>query len=501
MKLSTLDICIVALFFIIMIVIGFWSAFKNKDSRDYFIGGGKLPWWLSGISHHISGYSGAVFVAYAALAYTHGFSVYVWWAFTIGFSIIISANLFPAFWVRLRKKMQIQSPMEYLKIRYNLLTQQIMAWSGVLLKLFDVAAKWAAIAILLKVFTGISIEMGVLISGGISLIYITFGGYWAVIATELSQFIIQLVAGIVMFVVVVSHLGGMDSIWTMWDQLPRDHSKLFNDPYTFWFALAFLCIAFLSYNGGTWNLATKYISTKDEKQSSKAARVSGILYLIWPLILFFPMWAAPIILPDLQNPADSYGLLAIKLLPSGLLGLVVASLFAHTMAMTSSDVNTIAAVITRDILPAVNKRFGEKEKRNSLFVARTTTFVFVLVTILMALQYKQFGGVLGLIVMWFGALLGPVAIPMLLGLLPMFKKCNATAAILSIAGGLGAFIVTKSIVMSSMALELALPLIVSFVLYVGIGAMNGRKPVPKEVRNFMNMLFAKQNEQYSEINS
>src|SRR5699024_5980579 len=115
-------------------------------------------------------------------------SIYVWWAFTIGVGMIATASLFPAYWVRLRKKMHIQSPLEYLKVRYNLPTQQIMAWSGVILKLFDVAAKWAAIAVLLNVFTGMSILMGIIVSGGISVVYVTFGGYWAVIATELAQF-------------------------------------------------------------------------------------------------------------------------------------------------------------------------------------------------------------------------------------------------------------------------------------------------------------------------
>lgn len=491
MKLSVLDIYVIALFFLAMIIIGVWSAFKNKDSKDYFVGGGKLPWWLSGISHHISGYSGAVFVAYAGLAYTHGFSVYVWWAFTIGFSIIISARLFPTIWVRLRTQLHIQSPLEYLKVRYNLLTQQIMAWSGVLLKLFDVAAKWAAIAILLNVFTGMSIITGVLISGGISLIYITFGGYWAVIMTDFSQFIIQFIAGIVMFVVVISHLGGIDAVWTMWDKLPAGNSGLFNDPYTVGFALAFLFINFLSYNGGTWNLATKYISTKDERQSTKAARVSGVLYLIWPLILFFPMWAAPIILPNLQMPTESYGLLTLKLLPSGLVGLVVASLFAHTMAMTSSDVNTIAAVITRDILPVLSPKLGRETHKNSLLIARTTTFIFTLLTIIIALQYKHFGGVLGLIVMWFGALLGPIAVPMLLGLLPPFKRCNSAAAILSMAGGFAAFVLTKSVEMQSMALEVSLPLMVSLLVYLLMGLLSFRRSVPVRVREFIDPLFEK----------
>lgn len=493
MKLSTLDIYVIALFFLIMIAIGIWSAFRNKDSKDYFVGGGTLPWWVSGISHHISGYSGAVFVAYAGLAYTSGFSVYVWWAFTIGVGIIASANLFPVYWVRLRKKLHIQSPLEYLKVRYNLLTQQIMAWSGVILKLFDVAAKWAAIAILLNVFTGMSIALGVLISGGISIIYITFGGYWAVIATELSQFVIQLVAGIVMFVVVVLHLGGLDSIWTIWDKLPQGHGKAFNDPYTVWFALAYLFINFLSYNGGTWNLATKYISTKDEKQSSRAARLSGILYLIWPLILFFPMWAAPVILPNIPDPTESYGLLTLKLLPSGLIGLVVASLFAHTMAMTSSDVNTIAAVLTRDILPVMSPKFEKAAKNNSLFIARMSTFIFLILTIIIALQYEHFGGVLGLIVMWFGALVGPIAIPMLLGMIPLFKRCNSAAAIFSIAGGLVAFIVTKLIDMDSMALEVGLPLIISVIIYCLIGVVNRGRSSSRQVESFMNLLFDKQN--------
>gem|GEM_PF-6336741 len=49
-----------------------------------------------------------------------------------------------------------------------------MAWSGVILKLFDVGAIWAAIALLLNVFTGVSLPVGILISGGISLLYITF---------------------------------------------------------------------------------------------------------------------------------------------------------------------------------------------------------------------------------------------------------------------------------------------------------------------------------------
>lgn len=481
MELSTLDVIVIILFFILMLAIGLWSYFKNTDAEDYFVAGGNLPWWLSGISHHVSGYSGAVFVAYAGLAYTHGFSLYIWWAFTIGVTILASAKIFPVYWVRLRKRFQIQSPLEFLKNRYNLLTQQIIAWSSVILKLFDIGAKWAALAILLNVFTGVSLTWGIIISGGISLLYITFGGLWAVVMTDLAQFIVQIIASIVMFVAVLIRLGGWDSMFTMWDQLPEGNSQLFNDPYTVGFALAFLFINFLSYNGGQLNLATRYISSPDEQQATKAAKLSGILYLIWPLILFFPLWAAPLILPDIADPTESYAQITLMLLPAGLIGLVIASLFANTMSMTSSDINTIAAIITRDILPTINKKF--RDKKNSLITARISTFVFTVLTLIIAFQYERFGGVLGLIISWFGALVGPIAIPLLFGVLPRFKSCGPVAAIGSIAAGLLTFIVTKNVEIS-LALEVSLPVIVSAIVYVVIGLIQINK-VPEKVEKML----------------
>src|SRR3954470_11606568 len=481
MTLNTLDIVVIILFFLSMVATGILSYFKSKNSEDYFVAGGNIPWWLAGISHHVSGHSGAVFVAYAAVAYTHGFTMYMWWAFPVAIVVISTAKIFPVYWFRLRRELQIQSPLEYLKIRYNVLTQQIVAWAGVLLKVFDVGAKWAAIGILLHVVAGISMTTGILVSGVVTLVYVTFGGLWGVIVTDFIQFLVQVLGGIVMFVLVVNRLGGLGSIRGLWNQLPAEHSQLFNAPYTAGFMVVMFFIYCLSYNGGIWSLATRYISSPNEKEASKAARLSGILYLFWPLILFFPMWAAPVILPGLKNPAESYGWLMLKILPQGMIGLVVASLFAATMGMTSSDVNTIAAVITRDILPVVSDRF--RTNSNSLQTARITTFVFTLATIVVALNYERFGGVLGLIVNWFAALLGPTAMPLILGLLPMFKFCGPKAAISSIMAGLITFIITKDMMLSSLALEVGLPTIVSAIVFIDIGLTT--RTVPAKVSALM----------------
>lgn len=476
------------LFFGVMVVIGFWSFRRISDSGDFFVAGGKLPWWLSGISHHISGYSGAVFVAYAAVAYTHGFTIYIWWSFMIAIAVFVGAFIIAPRWSRLRSTTNIQSPTEYLKERYNLPTQQLMAWSGVLLKLFDVGAKWAAIAILLNVFTGTSLVVGILLAGGVSLIYITVGGLWADVWTDMAQFVVQIVAGFVMFFVVLDIMGGYSSIFTMWEQLPEDRGQLFNEPYTAGFALTFLVIYFFSYNGGTWNLATRYISSPSGSEARKAALLSGVLYLVWPLILFFPMWAAPVLLPDLEDPSQSYALLAQELLPPGLVGLVLGSLFANTMSMTSSDANTISAVITRDILPNLSARFKNLKQQQSLLLARGSTFVFTALTLVVAIYADTFGGVLGLIVAWFGALVGPISIPMILGLLPAFRHCDARAAIISILGGFIGFIVVNYGMDAPESIELLTPIGVSFILFALVGWLSRKNEVPEEVSTLLDKL-------------
>lgn len=466
--MQSLDYIIIVVFFLLLIGIGIYSYFKVSSSADFFTAGGKLPWWLSGISHHVSGYSGAVFVAYASIAYTHGFVMYVWWALTISIAMIGTIFFIAPRWARLRSKTGIQSPTEYLATRYNLPTQQLMAWSGVIVKLFDVGAKWAAVGILLHAFMGVPIVTGIILSGVVTLFYVTLGGLWADVLNDFVSFLIQVASGLVMFVIVIMRLGdGPAGVLTMWDRLPPKNSQLFNSPYTVWFAVAFLVINFFSYSGGTWNLATRFISSPSGKDAKKAAILSAVLYLIWPLILFYPMFAAPLFFPNLASPETSYSLMAMEFLPTGLLGLLVASLLSTTLSMTSSDANTISSVITRDILPVIFKKVKSYNKKQLLLLARVTTFGFIVLTILIAFNAQSFGGVIGLIITWFAALLGPISIPMILGLLPAFKHSGSTAAILSIVGGLATFLLMKFFPDLDVALTLASPLIVSLLLYIG----------------------------------
>lgn len=476
--MATADWVVIGIYALLMVSIGIWACSKVDNAGDFFAAGGKLPWWMSGISHHMSGYSGAVFVAHAGVAYTHGFSLYIWWALPIAVAIFAGAFCLAPRWPRLRLALGMVSPMEYLAIRYNVPTQQLMAWSGILLKLFDVGAKWASIAVILEVFADVPMVYGIVVSGCISLLYITLGGLWADALTDLAQFVVQLLAGLSLFVAVLMKLGGIGAIFSMWKQLPPEHHALFNAPYTAGFSAAYLLISTLSYNGGTWNLAQRYIAVRDGSDARRSAFLSAGLYLFWPLVLFLPMWAAPIFLPNLADPTQSYSLMVIKLLPPGFVGLVLASMFAHTMAMTSSDANTISAVLTRDVFPVVTRKARGLSEAHSLLLARVTTVVFTAMTLGVAIEADRFGGILGLIVLWFGALVGPTAVPMILGLLPIFRHSGSRAAISSWAGGVACFTFLRVFGTSGAAASISLPVLTSLLIYVAGGWLGRSKPIP-----------------------
>jgi SSS family solute:Na+ symporter len=183
-----------------------------------------------------------------------------------------------------------------------------------------------------------------------------------------------------------------------------------------------------------------------------------------------------VLLPNLSEPDQSYALLTQELLPAGLVGLVLAGLFSHTMAMTGSDANAISSVVTRDILPAIWKRGRSLDTRAELIIGRISVFTFIALSMVIALTADSFGGVLGLIILWFGGLVGPIAIPMLLGMLPAFKRCGPVAAIGSWAVGLAVFAFTRyGIDVSSLAedqataIQVGGPVVCSIIAFVVIG--------------------------------
>jgi Na+/proline symporter len=459
-------------YFLVMLLIGFWSYRRIGTVGDFFTGGGRMPWWLSGVSHHMSGYSAAVFVAYAAVAYSYGVTIYIWAFVPLALATAVGAFVFAPRWNRLRVTYQVVSPLEYLARRYNVPTQQALAWSGTLLKVFDVAAKWASAAILLHVFTGLALPVGILVTGLVTLVYCTVGGLWADALTDFGQFVIQGVAALTMLWVVIDRIGGPGQLGATLEKLPDGNTEPLVGPYTAGFLTAYVVIKLFEYNGGMWNLAQRYMATDSPPAARRSALLSAALHLIWPAIILFPSVLGPVIMPNLERPEQVYALMAQDLLPAGLVGLTVAGMFSHTMAMASSDANAISSVVVRDILPAVSRRARAFGPRDGLVAGRVCTVVFIGASMVVALQAEALGGPLGIIVALVAAVMGPISIPMLLGLLPAFRRCGARAALISWGCGLAGYLLVEYVIGSTnQTATVATPLLTSLVLFVGLGLL------------------------------
>jgi SSS family solute:Na+ symporter len=180
----------------------------------------------------------------------------------------------------------------------------------------------------------------------------------------------------------------------------------------------------------------------------------------------------------MADPSQSYAMMAKTLLPPGLIGLVLGGLFASTMAMTSSDANAISAVVVRDILPALRRDRAPMRDSAQLLAGRLCTFILLALSMAIAVYADHFGGVLGLLILWFAALLGPIAIPMLLGMLLPFRYCGSAAALTAWSGGILAFLLIRFGFVARIAnlprdmttaINVGGPVLVSMLLFVVVG--------------------------------
>jgi uncharacterized sodium:solute symporter family permease YidK len=145
--------------------------------------------------------------------------------------------------------------------------------------------------------------------------------------------------------------------------------------------------------------------------------------------------------------------------------------------MCSSDANAIAAVFTRDVAPVLSRQARAWSERSGLVAARVTTVVFLGLSMAVATQVNSptFKDIITVVIKWVAGLMGPIAIPMMLGLLRPLRRSGPTAALVSWAAGLLAFWLVNYPVNWEISggvplqYQVSVPLAVSLVLYVLIG--------------------------------
>lgn len=341
--LTTSDLVMIGGYLLLVLLVGVYYRRRMSSAEDYFAGGHRVPWWLAGVSHYMSSASALAFVSYSQIGYTYGFTaISLIWVAVPG--CLAGAVIFARQWRRAR----VVTPVQFMEQRFSPFVRQLLAWAGIPMKVAEDGLKLFATSTFLAVGLGISVTTAVIICGVITIVYTFLGGVWALMVTDYIQFLMKTIALLLLVPLAVHAAGGVHHAIA---SMPPGFLRATNGPYNWLYLCGWAVMLTITVNG-SWSLAQKYYSVKSERDASNAAYFSAFLHMIGGPVMILPAILARTFLPDLiaqHKTADVYVLLVLKLLPAGMVGIIVAAMLSATMATVSSDFSAIASVLTKDV--------------------------------------------------------------------------------------------------------------------------------------------------------
>ena len=424
--MNNLDFIVMGVFALLILSIGMaFARMGSKNGNSYFKAGGETPWWINGLSLFISYFSAGTFVVWGSIAYKYGLV-----ANGIQLTMVIGGLLVAIFVAAKWKKTGALTAAEYIGRRFNNKTQQFYTILIMLYSLLSTAAVLYPVGKMVNVATGLSVNTCILIIGGIIILYTAAGGLWAVLVTDVIQFVILTAAVFIVIPLAFHQVGGIHNFT---GKAPADFFKFFNSEYSFGFFLAFLAYQTI-YIGGNWAYVQRYTSVSNAKNSRKVAYLFAGLYLISPFIWMLPPMIYRVLNPGLTGlqPEGAYMMICSQVLPAGLIGLVLSGMISATASKANTTINLVAVVFANDVFKKLIKPAAtEQAVINS---ARVFTVFFGALTIGIAMMVPLVGGIVEVVLSTASIAGGSLFAPIVWSLYS--KKQNPASVITASVSGL-----------------------------------------------------------------
>jgi Na+/proline symporter len=405
MHLETLDWALIISFFVIFIVIGIVVAKRSgKDTKEFFLSGRNMPWWLLGISMVATTFSADTPNLVTDIVRQNGISGnWVWWAF------LITGMLTVFVYAKLWRRSKVLTDLEFYELRYSgkeaaFLRGFRAIYLGVFFNVMIMASVCLAAIKIGGVLFDLPAVQSVVIASAVTVLYSAFGGLRGVIFTDFLQFIIAMVGSVwaAYYIVSLPEIGGLTQLLAHENVVDKlSFLPDFNDSNSILILLIIpLAVQWWSVwypgaePGGGGYIAQRMLSAKDEKNAIGATLLFNIAHYAlrpWPWIII--ALASLVIYPQLSDIGAEFpnAVLGHDLgypamltnLPSGLLGLVVASLIAAFMSTISSHLNWGSSYIALDFY----KRFVKTEasEKELVAVGRISTLLLMVIAAAIAL--------------------------------------------------------------------------------------------------------------------
>ncbi|GLR15978.1 sodium:solute symporter family transporter [Portibacter lacus] len=424
-------------YLLVSLLIGIYFSRKQKSTEDYFVGGGRVPWWASGLSVFGTLLSAITFMAIPAKAFLTD-----WSYFFLNMAAIVITPLIAFLFIPYFSRLKVSTAYEFLENRFNYLARAFGSLSFILFQLGRIGIVLLLPSLAISIVTGISVETSILIMGIICIVYTTFGGIEAVIWTDVLQVIVLMGGSIVAVVWILLHtdmpVGEMITYASDRQKINMVNLDFNFTETTFWVVFIGGLASAMVTQGTDQTVVQRYLTSNNVKDAQKTLYTNAVLTLpasiiffgIGTLLFIFYTEMPQRLTPDISNNDSIFPWYIVNELPIGISGLLIAGIFSAAMSSISSSLNSVSTAFSSDFY----KRFRpEVEDVSLLRIARFVTAITGVLGIILALWmansdikslWDEFYRFLGLFTGGLGGMF-------LLGLLT--KRANATGTLLGLA--------------------------------------------------------------------
>jgi SSS family transporter len=367
-RFGWINYAVLIAYFVLLVGMGVYFSRREESTDDYFLAGGRIPWWAAGISIFGTQLSAITFMAIPAQAYGTN------WVYILAqATIVLIAPVIIYFYLPFFRRLNVTTAYEYLEKRFDASVRLFGSAAFVLLQLVRMAIVIFLPAIALSAASGINIYLSILLMGVLSTVYTVLGGIEAVVWSDVLQVVVLMGGALLSLVTIVASVeGGVGGLIST--AVAHDKFHTFNWTWD-WTATAVWVVVIGNLLGNLvpytadQTVVQRYLTTSNEEEAAQSIWTNAALTIPAALI-FFGLGTALFVFyeanpgaldPALQTDAI-FPLFIVQQLPTGVSGLLIAGIFAAAMSSLDSSMNSVATVAVTDFHHWMNPSSPEQTR-------------------------------------------------------------------------------------------------------------------------------------------
>ena len=437
---SALDYAIIAIYFVVVLGIGFGARRLIKDDADFFLSGRSLPAWVTGLAFVSANLGALEILGMAANGVSYGTAIFhFYWIGAVPAMIFLALVMMPFYYVS-----KVRSVPEYLKRRFDWKPHVVNAATFAVGTILISGVNLFALGLVLSAMLGWSITLAIIVAAAIVLTYITLGGLSSAIYNEVLQFFIIVAALLPLTIVGLIDVGGIGGLADKMRESSLGDAGLHawqglkvggvtNPIGANWIQLVFGLGFVLSFGYWTTNFAEvqRTLSARNLSAARRTPLIGAYPKIFIPFIVVVPGFIALVTVKGLgssSNPDlaanNAIPLLIQNYLPSGMIGLAVTGLLAAFMAGVAANVSAFNTVVTYDIYQAYVRR--DASPQHYVTFGRWATVGGIAISIMTAFIAKGYSNIMDYIQLLFSYFNAPLFATFLLAM--FWKRTTAWGA-------------------------------------------------------------------------